>query len=66
MSSYKDLEIYKLAYDLSIRVHRESLKLYNYIGTPDSNQYPATQLPSYPVTQIPRYPDTQLPRYPAP
>ena len=27
MSSYKDLEIYKLAYELSIRVHRESLKL---------------------------------------
>jgi four helix bundle protein len=27
MSSYKDLEIYKLAYQLSIRVHRESLKL---------------------------------------
>jgi len=27
MGSYKDLEIYKLAYKLSIRVHRESLKL---------------------------------------
>jgi len=27
MGSYKDLEIYKLAYELSIKVHRESLKL---------------------------------------
>lgn len=27
MSSYRDLEIYKLAFDLSIRVHKESLKL---------------------------------------
>jgi len=27
MSSYRDLEIYKLAYDLSIKVHRDSLKL---------------------------------------
>ncbi len=27
MSSYKDLEIYKHAYKLAIRVHRESLKL---------------------------------------
>ena len=27
MSGYKDLEIYKLAYKLAIRVHRESLKL---------------------------------------
>ncbi|MDM7917959.1 MAG: four helix bundle protein, partial [Methanosarcina sp.] len=27
MSSYKDLEIYKLAYKLSIKVHKESLKL---------------------------------------
>jgi four helix bundle protein len=27
MSSYKDLEIYKLAFELSIRIHRESLKL---------------------------------------
>jgi len=27
MGSYKDLEIYKLAYKLSIRVHRETLKL---------------------------------------
>jgi four helix bundle protein len=27
MSGYKDLEIYKLAYELSIRVHRASLKL---------------------------------------
>jgi len=27
MSSYKDLEIYRIAFDLSIRVHRESLKL---------------------------------------
>jgi four helix bundle protein len=27
MSSYKDLEIYNLAYKLSIRVHKESLKL---------------------------------------
>jgi len=27
MSSYRDLEIYKIAFDLSIRVHRASLKL---------------------------------------
>jgi four helix bundle protein len=27
MGSYKDLEIYKIAYDLAIRVHRASLKL---------------------------------------
>jgi four helix bundle protein len=27
MSSYRDLEIYKIGYKLSIRVHRESLKL---------------------------------------
>ncbi len=27
MSSYKDLEIYKFAYDISIRVHKASLKL---------------------------------------
>jgi four helix bundle protein len=27
MSSYKDLEIYKIAFELSIRIHRESLKL---------------------------------------
>jgi four helix bundle protein len=27
MSSYRDLEIYEVAYDLSIRVHKESLKL---------------------------------------
>jgi four helix bundle protein len=27
MSSYLDLEIYNLAYELSIKVHRESLKL---------------------------------------
>ena len=27
MSSYKDLEIYKLAFDLSIRIHKASLKL---------------------------------------
>jgi four helix bundle protein len=27
MSSYKDLEIYNLAYNLSIKVHKESLKL---------------------------------------
>jgi four helix bundle protein len=27
MSSYKDLEIYKRAYDLSIRIHKASLKL---------------------------------------
>jgi four helix bundle protein len=27
MSSYKDLEIYKIAYDLAIRVHKASLKL---------------------------------------
>jgi four helix bundle protein len=27
MSSYKDLEIYKLAYSIAIRVHRSSLKL---------------------------------------
>ncbi len=27
MSSYRDLEIYRMAFDLSIRVHRESLKL---------------------------------------
>jgi len=30
MSSYKDLEIYKLAFDLSIKVHHASLKLPNY------------------------------------
>ena len=27
MSSYKDLEIYKLAYSLSVRIHKSSLKL---------------------------------------
>jgi four helix bundle protein len=27
MSSYKDLEIYKIAYELAIRVHKASLKL---------------------------------------
>jgi four helix bundle protein len=27
MGSYRDLEIYKLAYELSIKVHQESLKL---------------------------------------
>jgi four helix bundle protein len=27
MSSYKDLEIYKLAFELSVRIHHESLKL---------------------------------------
>ena len=27
MSSYKELEIYKLAYDLAIKVHKASLKL---------------------------------------
>ena len=27
MSSYKDLEIYKLAYEIAIRVHKASLKL---------------------------------------
>ena len=27
MSGYKDLEIYKKAYELSIRIHKESLKL---------------------------------------
>ena len=27
MSSYKDLEIYKLAYDIAIRVHKASLKM---------------------------------------
>jgi four helix bundle protein len=30
MSSYKDLEIYKLAFRLSIEVHRASLKLPNF------------------------------------
>jgi len=30
MSSYRDLEIYKLAFDLSIRVHKASLKLPNF------------------------------------
>jgi hypothetical protein len=27
MSSYKELEIYKFAYDIAIRVHKASLKL---------------------------------------
>jgi four helix bundle protein len=27
MSSYRDLEIYKIAYELAIRVHKASLKL---------------------------------------
>jgi four helix bundle protein len=27
MNSYKDLEIYKLAFEFAVRVHRESLKL---------------------------------------
>lgn len=27
MSSYKDLEIYQLAFDLSVKVHHASLKL---------------------------------------
>jgi len=30
MSGYKDLEIYKMAFDLSIRVHHASLKLPNF------------------------------------
>jgi four helix bundle protein len=30
MSSYKDLEIYRLAFDLSIKIHRLSLKLPNF------------------------------------
>jgi len=30
MASYRDLEIYKIAFKLSIRVHRESLKLPNF------------------------------------
>jgi len=30
MASYRDLEIYKLAFELSIKVHRESLKLPNF------------------------------------
>jgi four helix bundle protein len=27
MNSYRDLDIYKLAFDLAVRIHRESLKL---------------------------------------
>jgi four helix bundle protein len=27
MSGYRDLEIYRIAFDLSVRIHRESLKL---------------------------------------
>jgi four helix bundle protein len=30
MSSYKDLEIYQLAFDLSIKVHKASMKLPNF------------------------------------
>lgn len=30
MSSYKDLEIYKMAFDLAFRIHKESLKLPNF------------------------------------
>ena len=30
MASYRDLEIYKIAFKLSIRVHKESLKLPNF------------------------------------
>jgi len=30
MKSYKDLEIYKLSYDLAVKVHRMSLKLPQY------------------------------------
>ena len=30
MKSYKDLEIYRLSYDLAIKVHRMSLKLPNF------------------------------------
>lgn len=30
MSSYKDLEIYQLAFDLSIKIHHASLKLPNF------------------------------------
>ena len=30
MSSYKELEIYKLAYDIAIRAHKASLKLPNF------------------------------------
>ncbi len=30
MKSYKDLEIYKLSYDLAIRIHKMSLKLPKY------------------------------------
>ena len=30
MSNYKDLEIYRLAYDLAIKVHQMSLKLPSY------------------------------------
>ena len=30
MKSYKDLEIYKLSYDLAIKIHRMTLKLPKY------------------------------------
>ena len=30
MKSYKDLEIYKLSYDLAVKVHKVSLKLPQY------------------------------------
>lgn len=30
MASYRDLEIYKIAFNLSIRIHKESLKLPNF------------------------------------
>ena len=30
MKSYKDLEIYKISYDLAVKIHKFSLKLPNY------------------------------------
>jgi four helix bundle protein len=30
MNSYRDLEIYKISFELAVRVHRESLKLPNF------------------------------------
>jgi len=32
MGSYRDLEIYKLAFDLSINVHKSSLRLPNFVS----------------------------------
>ncbi len=39
MKSYKDLEVYKIPYDLAIRVHKASLKLPQYEFYEESGQW---------------------------